>query len=323
MSALKSMSEKYHLNHPEMNEGSNIVLSDDEIELALGKAFKGNQKHIGSFQNALISTASILAIVSLITLNFIDKRYLSSIMDGYDADDEIIYHLSQYSERPPTTIFISFLLLLLSSAAPIDFERGFIQISIYILVIWCQCSYLIMIISSVIKDLAIQKGFGWLLVVMCSITIHSFLFPLHSGRGKIAYLKSFHSWITILGCLFEICKYSTYNMTNFVLYYSGIGGRNYGRLVLGLSIIHVSTIVVVGLSLLATVISSSDDDSEVLAFSDDTDLEECDFECCKTLEEIKENVKPWEITMLIPFVVVSICHCYQMQWAQVAMSSSN
>mgnify|MGYP003362663719 FL=1 len=318
------MSEKYRLAHSEQKGGNNIFLSDDEMELELGTWSKKDHGHLGSLQNAFVSTSSILSIVSLVALNFIDKRYLSSIMDGYDADDEVIYHLSQYSERPPTTIFISFLLLLLSSITPIDLNRGFIQITMCILVIWCQCSYLIMIISSVIKDLAIEKGFGWLLVVMCSITIHSFLFPLNGGHGKIAYLKSFHSWITILGCLFEICKYSTYNMTNFVLYYSGIGGRNYGRVVLVLSVVHVLTIVIVGLSLLATVISSSDDDSELLALSDDSELEEFEeVDCPNTLEELKEKVKPWEITMLIPFVVVSIYHCYQLQWAQVAMSSSS
>lgn len=299
------------------------TIFSDDIELQIGECDRHESSWCQNVQKVLIYTGVLLSVGSLVILNTLDRFYISSVMTGYSVnDDEVLFHLTQYTDNPPTMVFISFLLLLLTAQSCSNPEKGnsnFFLLTIWGLVVWCQCSYLVLLVSSIINDLALEKGLGWLLVIMCSIVLHSLLLPVSNrSPGIFGYLKSFQSWITVLGCLFELCQYSTTGMTNYILYYGAIEGKNIRNILLGLSVLHVSTLVILGLALIAVIISSSaiieDTDDDVDGTVDSEEIPPQDWSTAKKL---------WIGSMFVPFIAVSVCHCYQYQWVQLVLGSQN
>lgn len=305
-------------------------------------------------EKALISITSLLSIGSLVVLNILDRKYgpllFDQIGDSAAVDNDAVFRMSLYEDKPPTTIFLSFIIMVIGvdSILPENGDLFTFQSAIYGLLIWGQCSYLALLVSCVINELDIEKGFGWLLVVLCSVVLHSLLFPLSRfPNDRLAFLRSSQSWLTSIGCLFEVCKYSTTNMTGFITYYGTVGTLWYRALIIGLSILHVATMVILGLVLLAVVISSSivyqvtfedaEDDSnqsidEKTLYSYDTEDEsseeslaedEFDEDECVTSNFFAAHTwkSTWICTMFLPFLTVSIYHCQQLEWAQTVLHS--
>ncbi|KAH3665947.1 hypothetical protein OGAPHI_004136 [Ogataea philodendri] len=249
-----------------------------------------------------------IPIAAVLYLNWLDKKYMLHEL----SRQQLVARLSMYKTKPPMKVFIHFMILLtgVENLVGDQTSQFFTFASIYMITIWTQASLVIVQVVGIISELHVQKEYFWSMTVLSAVFVLIAIgasyslckvrgIGLNDTRNGLMLLNMFQAWLTAFGCLFELCQYSTRNLTNMISYYTVLTQTlNQEHIVVTLAVAHVCAMVIGG-SLLLT-----------------------NFLCCLTIER---GSKPWIVNqnssslkiVAAAFISVSLLHCLQVEWTDL------
>ncbi|KAG7836191.1 hypothetical protein KL943_001840 [Ogataea angusta] len=256
----------------------------------------------------LAALTCTLPIAVTLYLSWKDKQFMLTEL----SKQELITRLSLYKSKPPTMIFMNFLISLVGVENILGIRSSqFVTFaSFYLVAIWSQASMVIVQVVGIVNEMHLEREYFWsmtlLIIVFISIALGSCLnlyraqsTIMNDAQNALTLMSSFQAWLTAFGCLFELCHYSTINFTNMVNYYSFLTNSLAEQRTLILMVtIHVCSMIIVGAVLLTN------------------------FLCCLGFER---EAKPWIMDqqstatrmMICPLISISVLHCMQNEWADL------
>ncbi|KAG7764130.1 hypothetical protein KL946_003570 [Ogataea haglerorum] len=259
-------------------------------------------------EHTLAALICTLPIAVTLYLSWKDRKFMSTEL----SKQELVTRLSLYKSKPPTTIFINFLISLVGVENILGIRSSqFVTFaSFYLVAIWSQASMVIVQVVGIVNEMHLEREYFWsmslLIIVFISIALGSSIrlyraqcTTTNDAQNGLTLLSSFQAWLTAFGCLFELCHYSTINFNNMVNYYSFLTNSAAEQRTLVLLVTtHVGAMVIVGAVLLTN------------------------FLCCLGFER---ETKPWIVDqqstairmMICPLLSISILHCMQNEWADL------